>query len=150
MNSRTRFMPPPSAFFSISIAMCLASFWWWPREVTISLRLPLRFVLCCMNFVRQQKIAWKCHLFRGTMSLTETFDKGCVPFQACHGHQTLPAPIGAVSPGRCFFLFFFCCFDNSVSHSASTRWAGFPHASGQMEGSVNTPYWFEKRTCSTL
>lgn len=46
-----------------------------PRVVTISLRLPLGFVLCC-RFAQQQDIAWKCHLCCDTVSQTEKFDKG--------------------------------------------------------------------------
>lgn len=104
----------------------------WPRQGTISLEPQLRFVLCCMNFARERyclemsAILWHCASNGGTwqwlhaisgMSRTSdpTFSRLFDKRSQCFCRQLL-------------FSHFFCFFDNSVSHSASTRWDDFLNA----------------------
>lgn len=105
--------------------MCSTSFRSDVGEVNISLRLPLGFVLCCMNFARQQEIAHKCHRVHCAVSSMEKVCRhlGCVrqPLNKrsnCFFRQWL-----------CFYLFwvffFFSVFHESDSHSASAGQDGF-------------------------
>lgn len=101
----------------------------WQSKVTVSLRLLLRFVVTCMNFVKKQEIVWKCHhlwlrvldrnssqWLHAILGMSQTLD--FTPSFSAISHHS-------VSPGTYFLLF--CFFDGSVSHSANTKWDDFLH-----------------------
>lgn len=122
----------------------LTSFWSDLEEVNISLRLPLGFVLCCMNFARQQEIGHKCHRVHCAVSSAE---------KVCRHLGSVRQPLNKRS--NCLFRQWLCFspffspsfFDKSDSHSASAGQDGFwtHQPRGQTEGSVKTTFSFWKK-----